>query len=214
MGGAFRKWKLSTIILALLLLATLAPIVVNDHLADEYANTLAHHRSRLIRPDYVFIGDSITAGGSNWGWRLDGAPLSAINLASSGLVTRQVEGLLAPAQKYNPRHLMVMAGTNDVYLGIVDRAELRSSWQHILAADNVIVTLAPYTTSPKSNEGIARVNALVRRMALAAGRKVIDLNPLLAPKGVLEAQYTIDGIHFTPSAYRIWTGEIKKAIGS
>jgi lysophospholipase L1-like esterase len=197
-----------------LLLATLAPIAVNDHLADEYANTLAQYRSRLVRPNYVFIGDSITAGGSNWGWRLDRAPLSAISLASSGYVTREVEGLVAPAQNYNPRHLMVMAGTNDACLGIVDEAGLRASWQHILAADNVIVTLAPFTASPKSNEGIARVNALVRRMALAAGRKVIDLNPLLAPKGVLEAQYTIDGTHFTPSAYRIWAREIRKAIGS
>jgi alpha-glucosidase len=197
-----------------LLLATLAPIVVNDHLADEYANTLAHYRSRFIRPDYVFIGDSITAGGSNWGWRLDGAPLSAISLASNGIVTREIESLLVPAEKYHPRHLMVMAGTNDVFLDIVDEAGLRTSWQHILAADNVIVTLAPFTTSPKSNEGIAHVNALVRRMALAAGRKVIDLNPLLAPKGVLEAQYTVDGTHFTPAAYRIWAREIKKAIAS
>jgi hypothetical protein len=90
------------------------PVAINPTLRSNYFRLLAHWRAKIKAPGYVFIGDSITAGGGVWGWRLGYDPLSSINLAESGLVTRQIEDLAPAAARYKPRTIIVMAGTNDV----------------------------------------------------------------------------------------------------
>ena len=91
---------------------------------EQISHKLTHFRS----PNYVFIGDSITAGGRNWWIRLNQPPFSSINLANSGYTVRQVEGLLLQAIQYRPKTIFVMAGTNDLLNPMVSNAEIKEDW--------------------------------------------------------------------------------------
>lgn len=45
------------------------------------------------------------------------------------------------------------------------------------------------------------------------GVRILDLNPELAPTGVLESRFAQeDGIHLTPAAYRIWGRRIREVL--
>jgi lysophospholipase L1-like esterase len=106
-----------------------------------------HWQAKVQAPSYVFIGDSITAGGGVWGWRLGCDSLSAINLGQSGLLTWQIADEAPVAAHYRPRTVVVMAGTNDA-IHAVDHDELTKAWIRIFTAIGpipVIVTLPPMT---------------------------------------------------------------------
>lgn len=189
-------WRLALAVSAALNLL-LAPLAVNQHLRWTYTQTLAHWRSKVVRPDRVYIGDSLTAGGGDFGHFGD------LNLGESGLRTDQVAAMMPRAQAYNPRHIYVMAGTNDVEAATPpDR--LAAAWARILADRRVVVVLAPHTVHPAVNVKIDVLNASVEAMARRAGRPMLRIPGLTRPDGTLWPRYTTDGVHLTPAAYCRW----------
>jgi hypothetical protein len=68
-------------------LVIVLPFGINEQLRFHYLQLLAHWKSEFIAPTYVFLGDSITAGGRNWGWSISRNPLDAINLGVGGYST-------------------------------------------------------------------------------------------------------------------------------
>jgi lysophospholipase L1-like esterase len=183
--------------------AVVIPFAINPTLRSEYFRLLAHWRAKVEPPSYVFIGDSITAGGGVWGWRLGYDPLSAINLGQNGLVTWQIANQALDAARYRPRMIVVMAGTNDA-IHPVDRDELTKAWDRIFKTIGripIIVTLPPMTNSSELNVRIKEIDEIVRSAALSHSAKIIDLNGDIAPNGVIEPRYTVDGVHFTSAAY-------------
>jgi lysophospholipase L1-like esterase len=195
---------------ALLATAVLAPLAINPTLRSNYFRLLAHWRAKIEAPGYVFIGDSIVAGGGVWGWRLGYDPLSAINLGESGLLTWQVAYQATIAARYRPRTIVIMAGTNDAIYRI-DREELTKAWENVFKSIGpipVIVTLPPKTSDPNFNARLEEIDEIVRSKAFSYSAKVIDLNGDLAPNGVIEPRYTVDGVHFTDAAYDIWASKI------
>lgn len=181
--------------------ALLLPIAVSPYLRATYEFTLAHYRAKIIRPDRVFIGDSMTAGGGDFG------RFGTINLAANGLYTKQIAGMLKTAQAYNPRAIYVMAGTNDILAG-ADPVTLAASWRAILAEPSVVVTLLPHTASVDRNRRVDALNAMVAQMARKAGRRVIAIPGLTGRDGAIQARYTVDGTHLSPPAYAIWQAQI------
>lgn len=179
----------------------LAPIIANQYLRTTYEFTLAHYRAKIIRPDRVMIGDSMTAGGGDFG------RFGTINLAANGLYTKQIAGMLPVAQAYNPRTIYVMAGTNDL-IADTDPAELAATWRTILADPRVVVTLLPHTQSPARNAQVDALNAMVERMAREAGRRVVTIPRLTQPDGTILPRYTVDGTHLSPAAYESWQAQI------
>lgn len=192
----------------------LFPVAYNPTLRSDYVRLLAHWRAKLVRPRFVLIGDSITAGGgASWGWRLAGDPLAAINLGVGGYTTRQVVDLAEAAAKYRARYLVFTAGTNDA-TSPLDAGALSQSWQLLLQRGgdaSLIVTLAPLTLQPQLNARIGEIDKLETQWFAARGAKLVDLNPLLAPEGLIKRRYTTDGVHFSDDAYRVWAREIVRA---
>ena len=71
--------------------------------------TVTNWKGKLNGVSSVYVGDSITAGGRNWG-----SMLGAINLAGDGYTVSQIEGQLGKAETYSPKRVFILAGTNDI----------------------------------------------------------------------------------------------------
>src|SRR3569833_2171370 len=80
------RWRPTHTIIALAvaLAAVVTPIMVNRQLRRVYEQTLAQWLSKVTPPDRVIIGDSLAAGGGDFG------RFGTINRGSTGLVTAQV----------------------------------------------------------------------------------------------------------------------------
>lgn len=175
----------------------LAPVAVNTNLRWTYEQTIANWLAKAVPPDRVFIGDSLTAGGGDFG------RFGNINLGITGASTRQVAQLLSHAQAYRPRQIIVMAGMNDVDAG-ADIAALAPAWRTILADRRVVVVMVPHTRYAPASARIDQMNAMVRDMAKQAGRPVIEIPGLTGSDGLLLPEMTTDGVHLTSAGYAKW----------
>jgi lysophospholipase L1-like esterase len=144
-------------------LPIVAVLVINAQSRLIFLETLAHWRSKVVPIKYVFIGDSITAGGRNWGIRLWDNPLAARCLAESGFTVWQIEGEARQAIKnYHPQVIFIMAGVNDL-LGEGDRNKALQNYSDLLqmvgdAHIKSVVTLVPYNVDPKRTDAITQFN--------------------------------------------------------
>lgn len=178
--------------------------------------TCVHWRSKFSPPHAVFIGDSITAGGRNWGWRLWGNPLAARNLGASGATIFQVQAQARVAASYGPQTVYVLAGTNDLLTGRGTPDEWLADYRGILAAiaecgAKPVVTLVPYTAHAEHSAAIGEFNSKLRELCQEVGAGVVDLNAVVAPDGVLLPEYTTDGVHLSEAAYGAWAGLLPAA---
>jgi lysophospholipase L1-like esterase len=135
------------------------------------------------------------AGGRNF-HRFD-----ALNLATNGLATYQITGLLPLAKVYRPAHIVVMAGTNDAIRGSVDRVEIKEQWTKICSEPNAVVILAPPTRVPTLNERLNVLNDIAKTTCSERQRPVIDLIELAGNDGLLRSIYSSDGVHLSPQGY-------------
>jgi lysophospholipase L1-like esterase len=200
-------------------LPVMMTVAVNEHTRFMLLETWAHWRGKAGPLEFVFIGDSLTAGGRNWGLRLTGNPLSARNLGANGLMIRQVADLVKTAKLYQPRHLFLMAGINDLLVAREPLPSLVEDYRELLrqakaASAQPIVTLVFPTTVRELAAPVAALNAELRALCAAEGVPVIDVTPTVAPDGVLLPEYTTDGVHLTEAAYDVWTAAIKRQLDS
>lgn len=187
----------------------LVPLAASHHLRVTYINTVAHWKAKVSPPRYVVIGDSISAGGSPWGWRLDGNPFSAVSLASNGVGLRQIANISRSALAYRPQFLLISGGTNDIapVPGAVRKMISDACRMGVVP----IVTIPPWTASDEANRQLAPIREQIRQEA--KGAIVVSLDEL-APKGVLLPQYRTDGVHLSPAAYAVWEGKLREAVSA
>lgn len=184
-------------LLAAALVCVLAPVAINTNLRWTYEQTLAHWLSKVRAPDRVFIGDSITAGGGDFGH------FGTINLGITGATTRQVAAYLRKAQAYNPREIVVMAGANDIDAGTPD-AMITAAWRTIMADKRVVVVLVPHMANAAANVRVDHLNAMITAMARENGRRVVTIAGLDDASGQRRRDATTDGVHFSQRAYTLW----------
>ena len=157
--------------------ALLFPIAYQPNLRFNYVQTLSRWFAKAVPPNTVFIGDSITSAGMQFN------SLRSINLGSSGLQTYQIAGQLEKARSFKPRHISVMAGTNDAGEGPIDRAELVGLWKQICAEPKIVVTLPTPTSFAPLNQRIAEIDQII--LSVCAKNRVIDLRKLADKNGML-----------------------------
>lgn len=207
--------------LVLLYIVTTIPIVAvllrSEWLRFAFFETVAGYWQKFSPPRYVFLGDSITAAGRNWGLRLDGNPLVSRTFAQNGYTTFQIEGEAQRAAELRPEWIFVMAGTNDVAAEDYDLRPTMARYRRILetARDcgaRVVVTLAPMQRDAARNTRLAELNAAVAGAASELGATVVDINDTIAPGGVLLGEYTVDGVHPTKLWLDVWTESIRDVV--
>jgi lysophospholipase L1-like esterase len=196
-----------------------ALLVGNSHFRFQFLEKLSYYHGKIFHTEYVFVGDSITAGGGSWGWRLDRNPFRARNLGSNGLVIHQVADIAkACVRTGKPAWVCVMAGANDVSSPGYDEAASARAFSDMVRTirsygTRVLVTLPTYGTDPARNALIGALSARIEAEAGRAGANaVIDLNAELAPDGMLLDRYRTDSVHLSEAAYGVWTDRIREAV--
>lgn len=110
-----------------------------------------------------------------------------------------------------------MAGTNDVLNKDFSIAKTLQDYEEIIKlfkgnSTTPIFTLIPLTNNSKFNDKIVKLNYQLVALFKSKNINFIDLNKYIAPSGYLSNEYTIDGVHFTEAAYKLWARQIKQKI--
>jgi lysophospholipase L1-like esterase len=191
------------------------PVILSQPVRDAYLLAIHRQIAKVIRPRFVFAGDSLMAN-RQWGWALAGNPLAAVNLAKSGATINQVAAQVSTASAYRADFLVVLAGTNDILLYNRPIDEIVCAYRLLLdevpAGHRLIVTLIPNTSFLKYASNIEAANLEIKRLSEMKGANIIDINPILSTNGILNKGFTQDGIHFNEHAYRIWTDQIARYV--
>lgn len=186
-----------------------------------YKNLTAHFDlSRISKADIVFLGNSITQGG-NWS-----ELLGRERVVNRGIGGDNIPGMLNRLhQVYSlkPKICFVMAGINDLYTDVpVEEVFVRymrlidslRSYKIIPVVQSTLHVNPKWKRAVEKNAEVAKLNEMIERYAGDISVPYINLNALLSTNGVLQDQYTTDGIHLTAPAYGVWRDALEPILRS
>ncbi len=189
---------------------------------NHYKKRIKKFKKQPIYPgDIVFIGNSITEGGKDWGAKLKIDNVK--NRGISGDVTDGVLSRLGELIKYEPKSIFIMIGVNDLF-NLYYRKEIPSPdyvINNLLKITTLLheklpntklylQTLLP-TARDFINEKIDIVNASIRIHQSDGTYSLIDLNPHFATDdGLINTSLTYDGTHLNSKGYLLWSELIMK----
>lgn len=175
------------------------------------------HSLHLNKQNYeiIMLGDSITAGG-NWEQLLKG-----YNVANYGIPGDTTDGMLLRLEEIymaSPKKIFIMIGTNDTafinpnlnddytiitvfnnYQKIVN--SLRKNGIEVIIQSTLNVLSE---NTGRSNAEINRLNNLLKIFCSENDIKYLDINSVLTKNGLLQEQYTSDGLHLNEKGYEQW----------
>jgi lysophospholipase L1-like esterase len=180
-----------------------------------------YYRSKILYSIYlnkqnyeiILLGDSITAGG-NWDHLL-----SNYNIANYGIPGDTTDGMLLRLEEIylaNPKKVFIMIGTNDIafinpnlnytiitvfnnYQEIVNSLRKHGIEVIIQSTLNVLSE-----NTGRSNDEINKLNDLLKIFCFENEIKYLDINSVLTKDGLLQKQYTTDGLHLNEMGYEQW----------
>lgn len=199
---------------------TLPAIAILAFSTDFHLLVHKHLQARFGRPEIAFIGDSITLGGGMWGLRINTNPLNTWNYGHGGFTTHQLRYYAQDvARQKGFRYAFVMAGINDEDQTPAGAATSFADYKTILdtlmqAGVTPVIQLTLYREHEHAPAFIKGLNASLTNYAARRGLYVIDLNPILAPRGSLLPEYSRDGIHLKEAGYQIWAKKIRIVLAS
>ncbi|MEN0103276.1 MAG: GDSL-type esterase/lipase family protein [Curtobacterium sp.] len=163
----------------------------------------------------LFLGDSITAGGT-WDERFPDE--RTLNLGISGDTTDGVLERLDEVVQAAPDAIVLLIGTNDF-------GNHRKSAEHVVRnVETILVTLRRelpgvrlllVSILPRQAEFTPRIeeaNRHLRQFVATCHAQYLDAWPALADGDHLAEQYTEDGLHLTDDGYRAYVAELGPAL--
>ena len=205
-----------------------------------YFNRIEEFKKRPIGKDkIVFLGNSITKGGGDWGKRLN-----ANNIVNRGISGDYTDGILNRLEEiihYQPRAVFLMAGINEYWSDNSDRPYItpRHVAENIIKICRRIKEKSPVTEifiqtilpvnnqqyldvkkvdynfllsdyGPTVNEQVRQTNSILMRNEEFT---VIDLHKLfLNDESILDTTLSSDGIHINEKGYQVWVNEIRSFV--
>ena len=160
--------------------------------------------------DVVFLGDSITRGGSWHEW----FPRSPIrNRGIGGDTTSGVLNRLHQVTSGKPSRVFLLIGTNDVMLGESDATIVENIATIVerFARESSETQLFVQSILPRGAGYRDRIEALNRKIRGAIGDRAewIDLYPLLLDEdGSIADRYSNDELHLLGAGYTVWSDAI------
>lgn len=171
------------------------------------------------RKDIVFLGDSITAGGT---WNQFFPEHRALNRGISGDTTQAIFDRLHTLYALNPRILFLLVGVNDLNAQVAMaktvenyRAILQQLKQNLPATEIYVQSVLPVDDRCcfANNRDIKRLNEQLRVLAQELELKYIDLYPAFTDAdGQLRRRLSHDGIHLLAAGYRLWVKQIAPVV--
>jgi lysophospholipase L1-like esterase len=64
----------------------------------------------------------------------------------------------------------------------------------------------------KKNLEVAQLNDLLRAFSDWERLEYLDLNAVLSREGVLQEEFTTDGVHLTPQGYELWRNALEPVL--
>ena len=191
---------------------------------NHYKERIKEFKERpLSMGNIVFIGNSITEGGKDWGAKL--GIDNAENRGISGDVTDGVLLRLGELIKYKPTSIFVMIGINDLsnlhyqkeipspdYV-VGNLLKITTLLHEKLPNTQIYVqTLLP-TAKDFINKNVNIVNSAMRIHQSDGIYHLIDLNPHFAAEdGLMSPLLTYDGTHLNEKGYALWVSIVKPYI--
>lgn len=179
--------------------------------------TVSYWRSHLCPPEYIFCGDSLTEGGQAFGLKIGAALFSDLNFGTGGFCVSQIKEEVRQAIKMHPKYIFITAGTNDILSERENLDKIEKDYDEMLELFSgskciPIVTLVPYVSNDKYSNNLKKLNSKIKSGCENLKIKIIDLNPEIAPQNKLLSIYTIDGVHLSSAAYKIWAKKMRAVL--
>lgn len=210
----FRRVAMVLLVAYFMLTIPLTGVFVLDiHFRAFFFDYLTLQRMKIAQPKYVFVGDSITAEGLNWGLKLGIDPTSVKSYGKYGYQTHQMRYICEESSMLRPKFVHLLIGTNDA-LALKDVAKFESDFGTLIdllekSKAIIVVTLVPYQGEGKNKSRIDSYNAAIVKMASEKGFYTVDLNTAVSDNGSLLPRFSGDGIHLNHSAYHEWSKLLK-----
>ena len=186
----------------------------------------------------VFLGNSITEAGADWNKRFN--VQNIVNRGISGDITEGVLNRIGEIIYYKPLAVFLLIGINDIFNSdLPDRDKITAEYvsNNILNISNRIIEGSPstkifiQTTLPINNEiyikekgwfpshstplttQINDINKLLIKKCKNTPFKIIDLHSVFTnERGLLNENYTTDGVHLNENGYTAWVDFIDDVI--
>lgn len=174
-------------------------------------------KTPLNQHDIVFIGNSITEEGGNWGQRLGNGTVK--NRGIKGDVTAGVIKRLGEVSYYQPKAVFLLIGINDLskdpstpeYVANNIRTIVETLRRTTPRTKIYVQTVFP-TGREKLVAKIQQTNALLKSRA-GQGFTLLDTHALFADdQDLMKKELTRDGIHLTEPGYQLWVNYLKPYI--
>ena len=176
--------------------------------------SFAEENKTLGEVDVAFIGDSLTDGYDLKKYYPD---MTVINRGiggdtTHGVLARLDTSVIEPA----PRVVVMMIGTNNLGDMFTDYEDILAELKSELPDTHVVLLSIPPASGDykERNCQIAINNVKIKGLAKKYGYAYVDVfTPLFDfERDELRAEYTTDGIHFTPLGYEVITAEVKPVL--
>ncbi len=174
--------------------------------------------SKITSATIIFFGNSLTfAGDWNTLLRRD----SIVNQGIGGDNTLGMLHRLNFVYQLHPKLCFVMAGINDIYADVPVETIFENYKKIIdtLRSKNITpIIQSTLHVNPKwkrtelKNPEVKKLNILLSEYCTLNKITFVDLNAKLSSNGILNDQFTTDGVHLTPAAYTVWSEMIAPII--
>lgn len=186
-----------------------------DFTKKHYPERIASFKENpLSKNDIVFLGNSITEKGGDWGKRFNNP--KAKNRGIAGDTTEGVLARLGELTYCEPKQVFILIGINDLFR---DDMTSEKVYENILKIVNQIHEKSPNTnifvhtilptTTVKIREKIQVTNRLLTNAASKESYQIIELHNEFADNDdLMNMNLSNDGVHLNETGYRIWMKKI------
>ncbi|WP_164714223.1 GDSL-type esterase/lipase family protein [Chitinophaga rhizosphaerae] len=187
-----------------------------EYTRRHYPELVARFREQpLHRGDVVFLGNSITEMGGDWGKRL-GKP-GVKNRGIGGDIAKGVLFRLGEITYAQPAAVFLLIGINDLLFTDIspdklasDIVEIARQLHHRSPGTKIFVQTILPTGKKELVANIKETNRLVRERRKVGGFTLIDTHALFADENdLMKAELTTDGIHLNEQGYAVWVEKLK-----
>jgi len=181
------------------------------------------NESPITSKDIVFLGNSLTEGGGDWGVRLN-----VKNVRNRGIIGDEAMGIYDRLHQIlpgKPKKLFLLTGVNDVshnlssdsivgMIGLVIKRIMTESPETKIYLQSLLPineSFGRYSKLTGKTDMIPEINSKLQLLAKEKKITFIDLFPLFTEKGtnILRKDITGDGLHLKEEGYKIWVKKLK-----
>lgn len=191
----------------------------SDWTKTHYPKRIAEFKANSLNfNEIVFIGNSITEQGEDWGLKVNNPKARNRGIAgdtSDGIIAR-----LNEITFYKPEKLFLLIGINDLFHNPNAGQKIHENILHIIdeihnkSPDTEIFvhTVLPTTTDNLISK-INSLNVLLENSASLKSYTFINLHQrFVLLNGKMNMEYSTDGVHLNEKGYEIWSEIIKNIL--